>query len=476
MDDRLESARARISSSNALAYVAERAVAARRPIADALATRRARLLREYAPYLLALYLLASSKWGSYIVPGPPYIADLVIFALVAERVHAAVQRRPAVLPVDGWLAVFAATLIVVSSLELLLAPISFNSLRDAAPYMYSVLIFLVPPTSESPRIQKRMSDFLMAALAFHALWITLAVVDRTFVFNLPLLSGQIHIFEARDDFDGLVCGVFSVLALHRLVQGRNVLLNLLFAAWGGALVFGLESRAGLLAFFAQLVILVALSPTRRQLARRFAPRFIVVAILAVTPVLVYEANHGTSAQRLFTGLSKYIPFVSPTGNNATAQGAVGSQQARSASWHQLIRYIQADRRRNYVGVGFGPDFLHASGADLLLLGAQNGEVRSPHNYFLNTWARIGLVGLVLVAALILTGLRLGLAIARYDPMLRDVDLVALMLVATLPIAAALGVVLESPFGALPWFWGMGHLSARAIQLRVARPLGALAHG
>jgi hypothetical protein len=46
----------------------------------------------------------------------------------------------------------------------------------------------------------------------------------------------------------------------------------------------------------------------------------------------------------------------------------------------------------------------------------------------------------------------------------------MLLVASIPVAALLGVILESPFGALPYFWALGHLSARACQLGAVRPL------
>jgi hypothetical protein len=44
-------------------------------------------------------------------------------------------------------------------------------------------------------------------------------------------------------------------------------------------------------------------------------------------------------------------------------------------------------------------------------------------------------------------------------------------VASIPVVAFVGVVLESPFGALPYFWAIGHLSARACQVGAVRPFG-----
>jgi len=49
----------------------------------------------------------------------------------------------------------------------------------------------------------------------------------------------------------------------------------------------------------------------------------------------------------------------------------------------------------------------------------------------------------------------------------------MLLVASIPVAALLGVILESPFGALPYFWALGHLSARACQVGAVRPLSVV---
>jgi O-antigen ligase len=103
-------------------------------------------------------------------------------------------------------------------------------------------------------------------------------------------------------------------------------------------------------------------------------------------------------------------------------------------------------------------------------------VRSPHNYLLNTWARLGLVGVGLVLGLMIAALRVARLVARHAPRVRDDDVLAMLLVASIPVVAFVGVVLESPFGALPYFWALGHLSSRACQLGAVTPFGARSVG
>jgi hypothetical protein len=56
------------------------------------------------------------------------------------------------------------------------------------------------------------------------------------------------------------------------------------------------------------------------------------------------------------------------------------------------------------------------------------------------------------------------------PELNAVDVVAIAVAVGLPVSACYGVVLESPFGALPVWWAVGYLSYRAVQLRLSWPL------
>jgi O-antigen ligase len=195
----------------------------------------------------------------------------------------------------------------------------------------------------------------------------------------------------------------------------------------------------------------------------------VAAILVmVIPIFLFEAVQSKPAQRL---------LLTVPGNSSSPeiQGSTGTANARLNAWKALVGYLEIDPAREVRGVGFGPDFLQESGASVLLLGtaaaAEQEDVRSPHNYLLNTWARLGLVGLVLVLGLLLAGLRLAIMITKRVSHLRDDDIMAMLLLASIPVVAVVGVVLESPFGALPYFWAIGHLSARACQTGVVTPFG-----
>jgi hypothetical protein len=427
------------------------------------------LLQQYGPYALTLYLLATTKWGSGVSPlgGPPYITDLVLMLLLIDRAVAAAAHRSISTPVEPWVGFLVSALLAWSLILLVFGSVSQNALRDAAPYLYGVTVLLIRPPKRSS--ESATSRALMAVLIFHAAWVTLVQISPSLATSTPVIYGSTHLLSLRTDIDSLVCGLLAAIGLHRALAGRDPGRNLLLAGWGTALVMLLSSRAGLLAFIAQIVVVTLLAPARRRLASKYDPRVAVAIILMCVPVILLGISQGNSVHRLSLA-------VSGNGAASEANGAIGTENARQKSWKLLGQYIVRDPARAIGGVGFGPDFLHDSGADALLLGsaaATQEDVRSPHNYLLNTWARLGLVGVALILGLLVSGLRLARLVAKRAPRIRDDDVLAMLLVTSIPVAALLGVVLESPFGALPYFWGLGHLSARACQLGAVRPLSAV---
>jgi O-antigen ligase len=211
----------------------------------------------------------------------------------------------------------------------------------------------------------------------------------------------------------------------------------------------LRSRAGFIGASAAsaLALVIALRSSnvhamRKQLVAIAAPLVAVIAV-AILPHTVVGERLGAT-------------FNGGHSSSAVQAGAVGTKDARQEAWSHVTSYVEADRHRLIAGVGFGPDFMVPSGASLALVHSDRADVRSPHNYYVGTFARLGLVGVLLF---LLITIELLLQVRRRLRFLADDPLglfAALVAVALLP-PAALGVVLESPFGALPFFWCLGAL-------------------
>jgi hypothetical protein len=426
-------------------------------------------LQQYGPYAIVLYLLATTRWGSglSLVGGPPYITDLVLVVLLIDRAAAAAAHRSVATGVESWVGILTTALLAWSLILLMFGSISQDALRDVAPYLYGVTVFLVRPPTESS--ETATSRALTAVLIFHAAWVTLALLAPSLPDSTPVVSTGVHLLALRPDIDSLVCGLLGALGLHRALAGRNPTYNLALAAWGAILVFALYDRAGLLAFIVQILVVVLLRPARARMIGRYDRRIVIAILVMIIPIFLFEAVQSKPAQRI-------LLTVPGHSSSTEIQGSTGTANARLNAWKALIDYLELTPDREIRGVGFGPNFLQESGAKVLLLGAAAAEqedVRSPHNYLLNTWARLGLIGLIIVLGLLFAGLRLARLVATHTPRVRDDDVLAMLLVASIPVVAVVGVVLESPFGALPYFWALGYLSTRACQIGAVRPLGSI---
>jgi O-antigen ligase len=272
------------------------------------------------------------------------------------------------------------------------------------------------------------------------------------------------LFELRPDVDGTTCAVLALICLNRAITGSSPGIYLGLTAWNGALVIGGHSRAALAAAAIQLVVFAVFTPARRELFRRHAPRVIIAVLIVAVAALAYGLQRGTASTRLSSAGNAFLPIM-PTSGPVPEQ-TIGTARARELAWQAIERYLIAKSSRNWFGVGFGPDFLHDSGGDQLLLGGTFEDVRQPHNFLINTWARLGLIGLAIIIAMIAVGVRLAALVSR-SRSLDDVDLAAVLVVTGFPVAACYGVVMESPFGAIPYFWALGYLGWRLLELRSA---------
>lgn len=447
-------------------------------------------LNRFGILLLAGYCLATSRWGSYLIPGPPYIIDLGLAVLILNRLmlHASGRHesergyRDAVVAVAGG-ALFAWTVLRLAAGEL-----TPEALRDAAPYLYCVAIFLVVPLRKSE--VELAAKILTGMLLFHLGWVTVTATfgQLPFMPEIPWVPGTtsdrtaLFIFGLRPDFDTLAIGLLAALSLHRALSGRRPTVNLAIVVWALAILFiGFDTKAGLLAVGTQLLLAPFLGRTRRRQAEAMAAESDVAkqsqrqARMAVTAILLVAIPLGifAASDSAMVNNFKSVAGFSPENSFRTTQ-ARGTSEARRNAWARVIEQIGSDGGRATLGVGFGPNYLVDTGANRLLTGAVEDSVRSPHNFWIGTWARTGLIGLTITILLFIAGLRLTFLVIR-SGRASDVDVIAILLVIPLTVSATVGVIFESPFGAIPYFWAMGWLAVRACQLGETRPFGLGRH-
>jgi hypothetical protein len=406
-------------------------------------------------FALVLWLLFSGRWGSYVgyrdrgllltdvalvVSAAALVATNSVSSLLARL------RRPPLL------ITLCAALVGLAVVRLAFSDGSpLVMLRDFAPYGYAgvaLLVFL------SPRAGcEHSATLVISVLTLHTLSAANSVWSIVPISSLPVLGGN-PILTMRPDYDSAVCGVTIAAALYVAIYARPsklvLMLLLLLAVVSGLVVLEQPSRSGLLAALATTAVLVAVPAWGRLMLRPLALVAVGAALVGTTVAVLLFTTPG---ERLADGL---------TG----AGGAAGTVDARQTAYERVIDYNLETTSRAVFGVGFGPDFLKESGADVPLAGTDYEGVRSPHNYLLGTWSRLGVLGLALSAAVMALGVIVTVRTLRSFPTVAEV--VASGCLIGLPIVAQFGVVLEAPFGAVVYFWAAGFLCR---QLARGEPIG-----
>lgn len=339
-----------------------------------------------------------------------------------------------------------------------------TALRDAVPYLYAILALVGwyavrRSTSEG---RERTRRVLMAALWFHAAWTFAFILYPALPSLMPVVNGAqgLHVFSPRPDADGPINGVLAAILTLRLLRGevnrRALTVLAVVGCW--IAIFGTDSRAGLIGGVVVNVFALAafLADRRTSRARR---QLVLAALPTALAVIALLFPTTVTGQRLLATFG-----VQSTASSIEARGAAGTTQARSNAWTRLTEWTLEDGRRTVVGEGFGPNVLADSGAAVLLVNSrEEGEAipRSPHNYWAGTFARLGIIGLLLTVAATLGLLRRiwrQRRAAGSDPFRFLLMAIPLGLIAP----ATLGVVFESPFGAIPFWWCLGAVMALSV--------------
>lgn len=400
--------------------------------------------RFLAAALAVGFLLATSRWGSYIGTPPLFLTDILIalaaFHLISGAALGARARLRRKTPT-----ILLVLVGFIGARALLSSDLSLLTLRDAAPYAYVAVALLALKAPGGRRTEQRTADLAYASLVVHAVWVAVAVLEPGFLARLPILGdGATAVLEIRSDHDGALLGLGAGVFAQRALADRRRVWNAGLTCFSIAVLLTLESRAGLVAALVAVIFIVGVairhhpSATTRPLALLAAPILVVGTALLLPQTSVGE--------RL--GLA---------GDIGAASGS-GTANARLRAWERVLDYTTDNSARTLAGVGFGRDFLSESGASVYLEGAVHRGVRSPHNFLIGTFARTGLAGVALVGTVLVMAIRYSLRLASRSRGAPD-ELYVLAggyVMATL-VTSSVGVILETPFAAVPFYFFLGVL-------------------
>jgi O-antigen ligase len=402
-------------------------------------------------------MLATTRWGSYIGASPLFLTDLLVAGAVVRMLFTMggtpQERQPGFTSPPGLLVLFLGYVgfrMLFSGQYVL----TQTWLRDGVPYLYGVLGLLsaASVTRATPESRARTMTWLWRALVFHLAWMAgVGLVGSVTSLQSPLPFLGEGLFTVRPDIDSAILGVTGGLLVRRLLTGQTRVWSVIGLGVVVATMTTEATRAGFIALLACAVVAFAYSyaATHDRLMRRAG---ILLAIPLVVAAVVQVVPATQAGARL---LATVEPSSATT---AEQEGAIGTSHARRLVWHGVIDWTLTTQSRSVFGTGMGPDFLTESDTVQYLEGTTYENVRSPHDYFVGSFARLGFIGLGLLLVLVLRTLWQMVRHRRRigeDELLTCVSLIAVGIL----VVASFGVVLEAPFGAVPFWWSVGILLA-----------------
>lgn len=419
--------------------------------------------------LAVVLLLAATRWGSYAGYAPLFLTDVLIVAAFAGRATGNLLHGPRPLSgytpssIPGFVMSLFLGYVVLRFATSTSSIGTFNWIRDAAPFLYGILAFAsaasVARSTSAERV--RTLRLLWCALIFHLGWTSAVILTGIDTSGLPHFPrAAVAVFTVRPDIDGAILGLTAGLFFRNVVLGRRTSLSVLGLAISIVTVLSMGTRAGLLSVLLSLSIafMLTFAAVGRRRARQAGMLMMIPAILISIVAVVPTTTVG---QRLIATVDSSRAKLLEQNN------AQGTADARLVVWQRVVAWTSESSSRAAFGSGFGTDFLTESDSIALLEGTTYNGVRSPHNWLVTSYARLGAIGAVLAVTLLVVLVR---TIIRRRRQIGEDDLMtmaSLIVVAIIPVAL-LGVVLESPFGAVPFYWAAGVVLANRGERRGSR--------
>lgn len=430
------------------------------------------------------YLLFGTRWISHIGVFPFYVSDLLLFTGIFFVLWAFKNKtKPFSISVLSLISLCLLGILVCWSAGIYFTSSpSLSGLRDVAPYLYVVAAFLgfFGVAISSDRQIRLTLTFVYFALLGHFVWLLFATHLPQVFSKLAYTNKElgIRLFSPRGDVDIALVSIFiffNALTVYQSKKfGAKTVTLILLSAISTWLVCTSSTRAGilsllLLAIWTFWIIFV----NRVKLSNIFKLQNIILMVVVILSILIALPTSAAVTRSLPASqvieVGQY--FDSETSSEATSEATsevasnvsvqpisgIGTAQARLNSWQVLFDWIQREPKRFFFGEGFNANIMHTSGAGVALLGEQSPELpslRAPHNFVLNSWAHLGIVGVFLFLLCCICFVLSSLPRHRVKNNQSASYLFSLIPIGLL-VPSLFGVILEAPFGAIPFWWAIG---------------------
>jgi O-antigen ligase len=411
--------------------------------------RRGVLEASMVAFLIIGYFAGNRGFAQLAIVRPVFVGELALAILGTLFVLKALLARELPnlrVPLAALISAYLLYALVRFSFDV--RQYKFEAVRDLAVVYYAAFFFIAYQLGKKSTARAFIERYMTVAVVAHA------VVAALFTFAPSVLQTNLVIkgaplFFQKGDLTitfSAVC-IFFVANRNRVFGLRWLRLSLLIllvtcAALGIA-------RAAILALIC-VSVLLWISGQRRVFA--YAAAGVAAALMTVMFITAAGNSVNDSEQVMlfkekmasmfdFTGKYKYQTDL------GTMKG--GNNEFRRAFWKTMIE--QTTRTNPIFGLGFGYDFLPQF-ESYYARGSWEG-LRSPHNYFVTVYGRMGVVGLLIFGAIVVLMVRHAFvaAVMVRTRRMAATDFSYWCGALVLLISGTFGVVLEGPMGAIP-FW------------------------
>lgn len=391
-----------------------------------------------------LWVISTSRWGSYLPREPFFFNDMLLLMafFAASRLKVNEIQKISVTRLAVYLFIIWILIRAMFSFK----GMDIYFFRDLAPYAYFAYIFPLRKLWNNVNFNQKnkIKNWLIRAFVFHFVWASIIFIFPFIFTYLPYINQnqEIKFFTIRPDFDGVLMAITAYLAIMKFISARNFINFSIFLICS-LFVINQSSRASFISF---ALVLLIYTRTKIRQSGGVEKSVIIILLSIITFASIMNIVSDTTVGKKFSGA--VLVFTEQNGSSGNVEG-YGTTNARIHSWRLVLSYINAEPVTQIFGVGFGQDFMTNSRALRVLVASDEGSrelPRQPHNYALNTYARLGFLGFALY--FFFTIRLLSSSFKNLGKNERDLKILSsLIFIAIVPISL-LGVVMESPFGAI----------------------------
>lgn len=328
--------------------------------------------------------------------------------------------------------------------------------KDLATVYYSVFILFGYAFFDGFKKLDAFFKYLGFVFITHMIWCFFYPFRESIMAASPKLMGFMPFFCFRNDADSVIFigAILYFLLLSEQLHWRRTL-SAVFVIVNIILLFVFKMSAGYIACAIALTYILAVK--RELVALKISTIFIVTVLVVLVSILGYQAVSDKQSLGLIDIMADEINTVIHYSRSDTST-------FRLFWWKDIVKTAIADPMAAFLGRGFGPSLVmgeYSKSGDWSRAGEEIGGLsKSPHSIEITLLARTGVTGLLLWIIMNLSFflyLFRGIRIAA-DAKLADRRNILIWIAAfqiAIVAASSVGVLLESPFMAIPYFFFMG---------------------